>query len=220
MADKLMRAQVTIPVPSGIPEDAVTNTWYFDGDDGDTDAAYWSSVQTLLTTFYQAIDGVIYPNAMTGPATLKIYDMRDPLPRVPEYTTTIALTPTVGTHLPGEVAICLSYQAAAISGQSQKRRRGRIYLGPLSSTVNDVTGNKSIVTPAACTAIANAAAALENGIANAGVGSTKWAVYSPTTDAVDTLDNAFNDVEDGWVDNAWDIQRRRGLKATTRTLWT
>jgi len=69
-------------------------------------------------------------------------------------------------------------------------------------------------------ALADAAAAMEDGTVVAGGLSVKWAVYSPTTDAVDTIDNAFNDVLDGWVDNAFDTQRRRGPAATTRITWT
>jgi len=48
MADKLMRAQVTIPLIGGLPEDYPTNTFYFDGDDGLTDAQYHGAVVDLL----------------------------------------------------------------------------------------------------------------------------------------------------------------------------
>jgi len=36
-----------------------------------------------------------------------------------------------------------------------------------------------------------------------------WVVYS-------TVDNAMYPVDNGWVDNSWDTQRRRGVKPTAR----
>src|SRR6476469_1332456 len=116
MADKLMRAQVAIPMDSGIPEDVVTNTFYFDSDDGNTDASHWSSVETLLTEFYHAIDGVMFPACVASPAHVKIYDMRDALPRLPEFEFDITLTPTSADPMPQEVALVMSFQAAMVSG--------------------------------------------------------------------------------------------------------
>jgi hypothetical protein len=43
--------------------------------------------------------------------------------------------------------------------------------------------------------------------------SWDWVVYSPT-------DDAYHEVANGWVDNAWDTQRRRGYKPTSRTTFT
>lgn len=39
-----------------------------------------------------------------------------------------------------------------------------------------------------------------------------WVIWS------EKLEQSFA-VAGGWVDNAWDTQRRRGMPATTRTLW-
>lgn len=221
MADKLMRAQVTIPRATGVPEDAITNTWHFDGDDvNETDAAYHSAVMSGLTTFYNSIDQFL--SGMASPtATVKIYDMRDATPRVPEFTGTIALTLGTGLWMPAEVAICLSFQAAAASGVNQARRRGRIYLGPIDHDAT-YTQNLGDVRPTSTCrdAIAAAADTLHNGIALPVTGQVKWAVYSPTTDVTDTIDNAFNDVDNGWVDNAYDTQRRRGVAPTLRSLFS
>lgn len=221
MADKLMRAQVTLALSAGLPEDYPTNTFYFDGDDGagNTDATYHSAIQTLLTTFYQQIDGQCLGAQVVGPAHVKLYDMRDPLPRVPEYEFDISLTPNVTDCLPSEVALCLSFQAEQQSGQSQRRRRGRVFIGPVPANRVSIVNGQSRPDSTIITTLANEAAAMENGTALV-TGSMKWAVYSPTTDLTSTVDDAFNDVTDGWVDNAWDTQRRRGPKATTRTLWT
>lgn len=223
MADKLMKAQVTIPLDSAIPADYITNTFYFDGDDLGgpiTDTGYHDAVVSLLTTFYQAIDGTIFPESVNTPATLKIYDMRDPLPRVPEVTTTIALVPSVNRGLPHEVAICLSFQADAASGVTQARRRGRVFIGPLATSILTTDAGPPYVAGGTRTTIADAAAAMENGLDTTFGSHVSWAVYSPTLDLAGSIDDAFNDVTNGWVDNAFDTQRRRGQKPTARTTWT
>lgn len=220
MPDKLMRAQVIIGMDGGLPEDYPTNTLYFDGDEGFSDGDYWSGVMTLLEDFYHGFDDTLYPTQIDGTATVKIYDMRDPTPRIPEFTDTITLTPSANGMYPGEVAIVCSFQAEYVSGVPNARRRGRIYLGPVQEGVHTITGSQNRPDSGLLTAIANAAATMENGFALSGGAELKWAVYSPTTDATASIDDAFNDVIGGWVDNAWDTQRRRGPAATGRTTWT
>lgn len=227
MADKLMRAQVTIPLDSAIPEDSIVNTFYFDGDDLGggltTDAEYHGAVQSLLTAFYQSIDGNMLANSVTTPATVKIYDMRDPTPRVPEFTFTIGLTDTAQSPLPGEVALCASFQADLVSGVNQARRRGRVYIGPLASTASFATVVNGQLRPHAAVvqALADACNVLADGIDTTGNGAhVSWAVYSPTLDIAGTIDDAFNDVTNGWVDNSYDTQRRRGAAPTSRVTWT
>lgn len=223
MADKLMRAMVTIPLDSGIPEDSIVNVFHFDGDDfSNPDAEYHEGVLDLLTAFYQAIDTVIFGQNIASPAVLKIYDLRDPTPRVPEYVDEIVLTPLasgIDLTLPNEVSICASFQADAVSGQPQARRRGRVFLGPIHYAAAEMVGSQARPTAAARTAIANACDAMAAGYELPVTGSVKWSVYSPRTDQTSTIDDAFHDVTNGWVDNAFDTQRRRGGAPTTRTLW-
>lgn len=40
----------------------------------------------------------------------------------------------------------------------------------------------------------------------------QWRIWSPTNNNSVLIDN-------GWVDNAWDTQRRRGVEATARTIF-
>lgn len=224
MSDKLMRCQVTIPLDSGIPEDQLVNTWYFDGDDAEVgDAAYHSAVVTMLTNFYTQIDGVIFPSTVATPLKAKIYDMRDPMPRLPEHEFDINVTPSTHEPLPNEVALCLSFAAAAGSGLNMKRRRGRVYIGPICFDASEVVGSQRRPTAAAMEAITDVANTVLSGI-DLGSGpppnSVKWAVYSPTTDATSSIDDAFNDVVRGWVDNAFDTQRRRGCAPTLRSTFS
>lgn len=220
MADKLMRAIVSIPLDNGLPEDNIVNTWHFDGDDGLVDAIYHAHVMTHLTTFYQAIDTVLFPGSVNTPATVKIYDMRDATPRVPEYEDTITLNPEGNAPLPNEVALCLSFQADAVSGVSQARRRGRIFLGPITVTAYESVASHSRPTATVRNAVAAAADTMLTALGEEPGPKVSWSIYSPTTDLTSSIDDAFNDVQNGWVDNAWDIQRRRGAAPTLRTTFS
>lgn len=203
-----VRALITIPMDSGLLEDAATNTLYFEAPLVDQ-AAELTGITTALTSFYQAVD--VYLSARcNNPVTVRYYDLSQAQPRVPLREDTMTLTFGTGDPLPQEVALCLSFQGAKSSGVNQARRRGRIYLGPLDRTAAGSTVNADRPHATALSTIATAATAL----ATAAFGNgTPWVVYSPSN-------NASTSVTDGWLDNAFDTQRRRGLAPTSRTLWT
>lgn len=231
MPDKLMRAQITIPLDSGIPEDAIVNTLYFDGDEDldqvATDADYHNTVFDAIQTFYNTFDQGLYGSNVGDNATVKIYDMRDPLPRQPEFEDTFALANKLVSALPNEVALCLSFQAVAVSGQLQRRRRGRIYLGPIANHGDCVSVINGQARPSLemRQLVIDAADAMKQTDLPIGIGgSVRWAVYSRTTDTGTgspalpgtSIDDAFHDVDNGWCDDAFDTQRRRGPDATAR----
>lgn len=219
MADRLMRASVTIPLDSGIPDDAVVNTFYFDQDDngilpppGDS----YDGVMSSLTQLYTAIDALILPNSVGNLITVRIYDMRDAEPRVVRHTEDIEITPADTDPFPGEVALCVSFAAAEVSGANRARRRGRVFLGPCKIGAGNIVGFQNRPRTDTRTEIAAAFhdLATPNDI---GGSSLSWAIFSPTTLAGgSTIDDAFNDVESGWIDDSWDTQRRRGAAATSR----
>lgn len=234
MPDKLMRAQVTIPLDSGFPQDSLVNTFYFDGDedlDGiATDADYHNNVFASLTGFYQAFDDLVFPESVAPEATVRIYDMRDAKPRQPEFEDTFALTPALSPPMPNELAVCLSFQAVATSGALQRRRRGRVYIGPIRNHSNAVVVIDGQARPSLeiREAICNAADEMKQSDLPIGIGgSVRWSIYSRTTDLGvgspalpgTSIDDAFHDVDNGWCDDAFDIQRRRGPDATARVVF-
>lgn len=198
----LYRVQVELAMASGVPNDKATNVWHFLADDEDElDLAI-----TQVVTFYTAIDGTLANTVATTGHRLRAYDLADPEPRAPVKDQGLG-TLTVGTTpLPHEVAICVSYQAPRQSGQSQARRRGRLYFGPLATNNSATTGLISSGT------VATYVDALQD-LLDASVNATTWAwvVYSRANAAAIEATN-------GWVDNAYDVQRRRGIEATSRTL--
>lgn len=199
----LLRALVTIPMDSALPEDSVTNSLYFDSPGVDF-PTNMTDLTTALTAFYQAVDGYMSVRC-NNPATIRYYNMDDPTPRTPLREDTMTLTYGTAT-MPQELAVCLTFQGAKVSGQPQARRRGRIYIGPLSTT--GVTDDR----PAGVliSALGTAATNLASAAFAAGV---PWHVRSEVS-------GTSVPVTDGWIDNAIDVQRRRGVRATARTLWT
>jgi hypothetical protein len=117
--------------------------------------------------------------------------------------------------MPSEVALVNSFQAdysgaAEESGSTRPRarRRGRIYLGPLQQgAASTATNTESRPVAAFVTVIKEASEQL------LGDADTQWGVWS-------RADAAVRLCIQGYVDNAFDTQRRRGQAPTTRTAWT
>jgi hypothetical protein len=214
------RAVAIFGSDTGLPKDSVVNTFHFQNgvvnpptatDMDEVDAALESFYGTTQTGTTQELDTFMSAR-LNGTMTIKHYDLFDASPRTPLRTTIAPAIVPGADALPEEVALCLSYQGVALSGFPQARRRGRIFVGPLSvSALVQATGlpntsaNGVIDTIAACGSFLKAH--------TWAAGGNRWIVYSPTNDD-------FVNVDNGWVDNAFDTQRRRGEAPTTRQLWT
>lgn len=213
-----LRYQVSLDRDGGLPENVVVNVWHFDTDQSIADDA--DDIADRLIAFYQALSAQPWwAGSLAGTGHVKAYDMNQAKPRPPVYEDDFTIVPA-STSLPAELAVCLSFQADPVAGVNQGRRRGRVYLGPFSEQATLGTGGTRadvLVNPELVAAITAAAADLAHG---PDAGDGRLAVYSPTLDVTGTVADAFNDVTNGWVDNAWDIQRRRGGDATIRTTWT
>lgn len=212
------RAIVTIPSTSAIPRDIATNTWHFFGSGDNQDVL--DQIEVDLNGFYHAIDGFL-SSACDTTATVKVYNLGDNPPRVPEVTFDITLVPDNGNNLPPECAICLSYRGSSVSGIPQARRRGRIFLGPLSLDVATNSNDTVVVTDACRDAIAAAADGLAGAAADPG---SSWAVFSPTSAGVEPWSSGdliagTSLVVAGYVDNAFDTIRSRGTAATDRSVF-
>lgn len=204
----VLRAMVTLPKDSGVPEDAVTNVFYFDGD-ATTGTA--TAITTALSSFYTAVMPQLSSTLNPTTARVRFYDMGDSKPRAPFHDVFLTIGATTGPQTAApELAICLSFQGARTSGVPQARRRGRIYLGPLGYTG---IGAAETVNVTAVDAIAAAGGALMD--ASDAASNWSWVVYSQVEGA-----NAWAVVNNGWCDNAFDVQRRRGIASTYRKTFT
>lgn len=204
------RAQVVIPASTGVGKDAIVNAWGFYT--LDTTAVAQAAITSNLRTFYDGWANYRSFMYQWTQARLKLYHLVDPKPRVPVADVLLGLSSTVPTTtLPTEVAICLSFQAARVSGQSQRRRRGRVYLGPLAQLASVSSTGRPLGTM--ITTMLASAESLRTGIGATTVG---WVVLSQPK-PTDPL--TWSNVTGGWMDDAFDTQRRRGPAATSRTVF-
>lgn len=203
--------QVALAHDSGLPEDVTVNTFHCGAATmNQTEQDDWAQ---LLDDFYNDVftgNNVMgfLSSQISGDYTIKVYDLTDPEPRAPTSTYTGAWGGIGITAMPSEVSCCLSYQAAAISGVPQARRRGRLFIGPLAQTAQSGT---TVPRPATGLIATLCETADSFRVAAVALG-LPWVVHSRV------LGTGAN-VTNGWVDNAFDTQRRRGEAATARTLW-
>lgn len=209
-----IRTIVRLHRDGALPEDDAINVWHF-ADAVLDRSTHQARIQSALETFYSNSSGIgdKLASTLSGDVTFDYYDLSEATPRVPFANDTFNFTP--GTDaLPAEVSLCVSFQGTQVSGQPQARRRGRLYIGPLAVGTNltvtgaDVRPSTTLINDL----VASADAVLET------EPQVYWAVYSPTTDAQGgTLADSMTIVTNGWVDNAFDTQRRRGAAATSRS---
>jgi hypothetical protein len=202
---------------SGLPEDDAVNVWHFTSLGTDL-LSNCAAIHTALDTFYGSISELYCTNTMTGDFSYKYYDLVDTVPRSVIYTnTSTGLDTTAGDGLPSECAVCLSFEGELGSGLNRARRRGRLYIGPLSNAVaSTVTGYVVVASPAVGTII-DAAEVMR---ASGGLDFV-WSVFSPTAAGAQPWSSgallaATTYVDHGWVDNAFDTQRRRGTAPQAR----
>lgn len=198
-----IRAQVILHTVDNVPENYVSNSWAFRLD---TTSGAGGLLTPILDQFYTDLTGYLSPVISQNGHEVKYTELPGIAPNYPfdEDVFNLSASPS-GTALPDEIAVCLSFQGSRQAGFPQARRRGRLYIGPLDTTA--ATGNRP--STGLLTAMSTAAQTLAAAVDAIG-GSSAWAVYSPT-------EGASTVVTDGWIDNAFDVQRRRGVLPTSRT---
>lgn len=184
---KNVRMLVNYRAPTDLPKDSITNTLYFQWD-----SFTIVDVQNAVDDLYAIYAALTW---CTGSRLeIRAYDMDDaePRPIIAQKTGQVAGTLNWGNREP---AVCLSYYAE----RNLPRQRGRIYCGPFSSGNQDARPT-NVQTPV-----------LNLGKALAGLGgeNVSWRVHS-------VKDNDFLHIRNIWVDNSWDVVRKRGLAGTSR----
>lgn len=199
---------------TNISRDNITNTFCFFTLDVTPD---WQNALDMIEDLYctkapgssNAL-GSYLNSSIKRDARLQVYRIEDTPPRAPVAERDITLPAIVGseTNLPAEVALVCSFQGTRASGLNQARRRGRIFLGPLASP--GVT-NQYKPPPGLIADVQKQFKELK--AASDASSDYQWRIWSPSDGASVLVDN-------GWIDNAWDTQRRRGPRPTERTVWS
>jgi len=210
-----VKALVQLPHVNGIAEDVTVNTFHFLTDAG-PQAAALAEIADELVAFYTGVAQVQQATlkeflssslAVTG-STIKLYNMMDVIPRQPVYERAFDLANTSNSTLPREVALCLSFQAVRLSGFPQTRRRGRVYIGPLGTNASAFNLGDARPAQTLINVLKEKGSRLSSALE-----FSDWSIFSVVT-------GALLPVNDGWVDNAFDTQRRRGLDPTVRNTWS
>lgn len=216
-------AVVRLARVSGLPQDVCVNTFAFRDFITAALGTVAQNAVDKVKDFYNvenAVDDVaefIGPQISRGAAahSIDIYDLGDPvsLPMgSPVLTSTMSLDPTGGGRaMVGEAAATLSFHADLTdipqevgNTRPAARRRGRVFIGPLQDgAVTNV--NEPLLSAACIAALHDSGEALRDS-----GGNTDWAVWS-------RVEGLLRPVVGGFVDNAPDVQRRRGAGATSRS---
>lgn len=183
--------QVVLQGFSGLSKDVFVNTLHYEINAPDTVAGTANDIWTAYEAFRPQFGGLA-----TAGHRIKVYEA-GPAPRQPVLDVPKAFSTAVPAGGPSELACCLSYATVDDVASSTPRRRGRIYVGPLAGSFC------SADRPSA--SLRTAVRGLGVGLADAGnAGNSTWLMYS-------VADATYEKIESIWTDDAWDVQRRRGL---------
>lgn len=210
----LLNTMVLLPMDTGVGEDIAVNSFNFSTVAASaSDAPTLDAIQVALGNCVDTYTDLCSSDLNLAQCRWKVYDAVAPPPRAPIRDVILkAGMSATGGVLPHELCCVASFQGVRISGVPQARRRGRIYIGPLSTA--SITG--SVIN---ATQIASVNSAMKT-LADQGgdLAGWKWCVFSRAGVAPTAPPQAI-EIMDGWCDNAIDIQRRRGVKPTIRTTW-
>lgn len=223
----------TLNKKSGLPADVVQGSLYFDRGTAPGPSDY-DALQAVFNGWWNTLaSGATYKpseylqsSVQTGSGvhSLKFYTVPAARATLGSPVATRSMTVTTvdtGPALPAEIAVCLSYQRAygsdvefATGGtRPRSRDRGRLFLGPLTTRSEVLTTTTNEVRLNQLCADDLAIAAKHWFGAQALASSWVWVQFSPTEWSWDAVTQC-------WVDNAYDVQRRRGVLATYRNIQT
>ena len=226
------KVTVIFTAQTGHPKDNIVNTWHFTtptaSGEVDTQAVFDALVAAVKDFYDTAVvfgsvggGGVPVRSFVTSVAlqptvTVKIYrcetEIALGLSAEPLFTTTFTLGAMAsGAPYPAEVAICASFKSTPTDpAYPAACQRGRVFVGGLDSAqAGGVASGRVYVGAGFRDVLCGAMKRL----ANVNAQGINWIVWSHK------LHQAFP-VTAGWVDDAFDTQRRRGPDAGSRTLWT
>lgn len=218
----MIRVTAKMPYTGGLSRDVTENTFSFFGDTAFS--------PTLATTLTNRVKDFYNTAALGGASHSVSYYMSPIISRASNACTFVVAETNVATglqvgdsievpwtlgggelsasSLPLECAVCVSYSGHPDGGSLPKgRRRGRIYLGPLT-----ITTLSQFTDPSVATTFRNEAAAAAAALASSADVDGAWVVWSRAA-------NAVTGISEGYIDNEFDTQRRRGNDPTQRTTW-
>lgn len=216
MADPILadffKVQAVFQHVSGLPEDRFVNNWVFrnNGQLADSIGSRESMAdrtQKVLTAFYaeaepatgRSIASYLSP-ALTATLELRTYDLGQAPPREAAIRK-VQLPARSPAGYPAEVAAVLT----SFAGRNLPRRRGRIFLGPLGTGTGTMTSDGRVRLDGNFmeTVLGRGLNVMRSSI------DVSWCMLSQADAQAFVIDNL-------WMDDSFDTQRRRGEKAGDR----
>jgi len=190
--------QISMPVSDTLPRNRISNTVHFEHITGSQSDGQLESMCQDLVEMYQAR----YGNT-TKEIVCKAYDT-DAKPNYPRAEVIVNVGQFWTQTTPREIALVLSFCA---EHRGNKSERGRVYLNPAMSAT--ATGAPLRPTAGQLTWALDFYTVPNASFPDIGGVDWKFGVWSPTY-------KKFTQSQQAWVNDDWDIQRRRGLRETTR----
>lgn len=151
---RFYRVQTRMAYDAGPLNDGSVNTMHFMSDEVGSLADDLLDLVTGVGAAYQAFDQNLSEN-LSGALDIFIYDMEDPPQRVPAEINNVVLTPAATANA-NQLAVVVGLDCSQISGQPRGRRRGRLYIGPVSGGADTDDVGDVIVSTAVRDSIGNA----------------------------------------------------------------
>lgn len=240
----ILRLQAILEHVNGLARDAVVNTFHVTVADVDVASDLLDNVVNFYALDISGTRSVGDWMAQTHPTVyVKAYEVNDVLvgdkvvsnsgaPLVVSLTNDISSDVVEQTNMPSEVACCLSMRSNVAPSIPRARRTGRVYVGPLNRGCQDTAVANSIPRPHASflNDLRSAAARMQDGLLADGGALVVYSRPFPGRDAIErpgrtTLpalparpNMTTHLVDQVWTDDAFDTQRRRGERATGKTV--
>jgi hypothetical protein len=187
-------AQVAVWYDSTLPRDAEVINPCFRDNIGGTDAgALANDLATAVSTAVGTAHQV----------RVRFYDLQGTKPVRPAGEKLLNSGNSGASTTARELALCLSFYG----GSNQPRNRGRLYIPANWLGISSVAVRPTIAQQQQITSY------WPSVLSGLGGANIDWIVWSRRNSAATKVDHYF-------VDNEWDIQRRRGLRSTAREAGT
>lgn len=200
--------QVELRSADEVAENSCVNTFTFDGA-GTADPMLDGEIlaNTLFDFYEQMVTADIFPSSVPDGIEIAVYsiDPASPVLGSPVYFAFRDDINGSGNALPSECAICLSFASDPVTGVPAARRRGRVFIGPLSSglLVGSSPARPDLVQ------LQSVLDGYIDAITAVGTDDLTAVVWSRTSGDVFPVARA-------WIDDEFDTMRSRGTRATTR----
>jgi hypothetical protein len=207
----LARCIVKMEFNGANPQDATVHSVYHDISGGPVLPTDWQNHANQVRDCFAGLAAgyAAFTVYHARKVTVEAYDMADAKPR-PQKATAIYTPTPIGNWDPSntegfpQIAACLSYYV----DRNIRGQRGRLYIGPFTAPTGNIYTPPAQLVPAS---LRTNIVTLGHALFDVGGENVAHVLWSEKHSA------SVGSISDYWVDDSWDVQRRRKVKSTSRT---